>query len=156
MPKCHKTHPNCIWHVFSKWHRLNFDSALLTKIYWNYATHIVRVCVFSTYSINPNLPLTSKSSLQVTFGSRAMASLYEFYDIIISRLTILASKNCFPISLVDFLQTSLIIMHMKAPMTNQSDRLTLQSLHSTLTMQLTFLKNFHISSFLYATPTFVP
>ena len=77
MPKCHKFYPNCIWHVFSEWHGLNFDTALLTKVYWNYATHIVRVCVSSKTPINPNLPFTQKGNLQVHFGSKAMASLYD-------------------------------------------------------------------------------
>ena len=77
MPKCHKIYPNCIWHVPSEWHGLNFDSTLLTKVYWNYATHIVRVCLSHKYPINPALPITKKSNLQVHFGSKVMASLYD-------------------------------------------------------------------------------
>ena len=77
MPKCHKIYPNCIRDVISEWHGLNFDSALLTKVYWNYATHIVRVCVSSKSPINPDLPFTKKRNLQVHFGSKAMASLYD-------------------------------------------------------------------------------
>ena len=77
MPKCHKIYPNCIWQVPSEWHGLNFDSALLTKVYWNYATHIVRVCLSHKYPINPDLPFTKKSNLQVHFGSIAVASLYD-------------------------------------------------------------------------------
>ena len=77
MPKCHKIYPNCIWHVPSEWHGLNFGTALLTKVYWNYATHIVRVCFSSKSPINPNLPFPQKSNLQVHFGSKAMASLYD-------------------------------------------------------------------------------
>ena len=78
MPKCHKIYPNCIWQVPSEWHGLNFDSALLTRVYWNYATHIVRVCLSHKSPNNPNLPSTKKSNLQVHFGSKAMASLYDF------------------------------------------------------------------------------
>ena len=77
MPKCHKIYPNCIWHVPSEWHGLNFDSALLTKVYWNYATHIVRVCLSHKYPINPALPFAKRSNLQVHSGSEAMASLYD-------------------------------------------------------------------------------
>ena len=77
MPKCHKIYPNCIWHVQPEWFGLNFNSALLTKVYWNYATHIVRACVSSRSAINDNLPFTKKGNLQIKFGSRAMASLYE-------------------------------------------------------------------------------
>ena len=77
MPKCHKIYPNSIWQVPSEWHGLNFDSALLTKVYWNYATHIVRVCISHKHPINPDLPFTKKSNLQVHFGCKAMASLYD-------------------------------------------------------------------------------
>ena len=77
MPKCHKIYPKCICHVPSEWHGSNFDSAVLTKNYWIYATHIFRVCVSSKSPINPKLPLTKKSNLQVKFGSKARASLYD-------------------------------------------------------------------------------
>ena len=77
MRKCHKFYSNCNWHVPPEWFGLNFHSALLTKVYWKYAIHIVRVCVSSKSPINPNLPSTKKSNLEVKFGSRAMLSLYE-------------------------------------------------------------------------------
>ena len=77
MPKCHKIYPNCFWHVPSERHGLNFDTALLTNVYWNYATQSVRVCVSSKSRIKPNLPFTPKSNLQVHFGSKVMASLYD-------------------------------------------------------------------------------
>ena len=78
MPKCYKTYPDSIWHVPPEWYGLNFNSALLTKVYWNYyATHFVRACVSSKSPINPDLPFTKKSNLQVKFGSKATASLYD-------------------------------------------------------------------------------
>ena len=77
MPKCHKIYPHCIWQVPSEWHTLGFYSALLTKVYWNYATHIVRVCVTPIAPKTSQLYLTDKSNLQVHFGSKAMASLYD-------------------------------------------------------------------------------
>ena len=77
MPKGPESYPSCIWHVPSEWHRLNFDSALLTKIYCINAGHILRVCVSSKSPIKPDLPLTKKSNLQVHFGSEATASLYD-------------------------------------------------------------------------------
>ena len=77
MPKYHKIYPNCIWHVPPECYGLNFNSALLTKVYRNYVTHIVRVCVYPKFHINPDLPFTKKSNLQVKFGSKAMASLYD-------------------------------------------------------------------------------
>ena len=77
IPKCHKIYPNCIWHVPPEWHSLKFDLALLTKVYRNYATQIVRVCVSSKSPINPNLYVTKKSNLQVHFGSKGMAGSYE-------------------------------------------------------------------------------
>ena len=77
MPKCHKIYPNCIWQVPTEWHTLCFYSALPTKVYWNYATHFVRVCVPPISPQTSNLDLIDKSNLQVHFGSKAMASLYD-------------------------------------------------------------------------------
>ena len=77
MPKCQKTYPNCIWQVPSEWHTLGFYSALLTKVYWNYATHIVRVCVTPISPKTSKLDLTDKSNLQVHFGFKTVASLYN-------------------------------------------------------------------------------
>ena len=47
------------------------------QFFWNYATHIVRVCVSSKSPINIDYPFTKKSNLQVHYGSKAMASLYD-------------------------------------------------------------------------------
>ena len=77
MPKRHKIYPNCIWHVPPEWHSLNFDSALLTKVDWIYATRIVRFCVPFKFPIYPNLLFTNKRNLQIEFGYRDMASPYE-------------------------------------------------------------------------------
>ena len=73
MPKCLKIYPNCIWHVPSEWHGLNF-SAKFTGI----------MLLILSVSVSPlNLlltlifPLHKKSNLQVHFGSKAMASLYD-------------------------------------------------------------------------------
>ena len=77
MPKGHKNYPNCIWHVPLEWYGLKFNSALLIKVYWNYVTHIVGVCLSSKSPINPDLHFTKKSNLQVHFGSKAMVSLYD-------------------------------------------------------------------------------
>ena len=52
-----------------------FFSVLLTKVY--YATHIVRVCVTPISPKTSKLDPTEKSYLQVHFGSKAMASLYD-------------------------------------------------------------------------------
>ena len=77
MPKRHKFYPNCIWQVPTEWHTLGFHSALLTKVYWNYATHIVRVCVTPISPKTSKLDFTDNSNLQVPFGSKAMASVYD-------------------------------------------------------------------------------
>ena len=77
MFKCHKIFPKCIWQVPSEWHTLGFLSALLTKVFWNYATHIVRVCITPISPQTFNLDLNDKSKLHVHFGSKAMASLYD-------------------------------------------------------------------------------
>ena len=77
MPKCHKTNPNCFWHVPTEWFGLNFISALLSESYWNYAIHIVRVCVSPFSAINLQTHFYKKSKNRPGFGSRDMASLYE-------------------------------------------------------------------------------
>ena len=77
MPKCHKNSPNCTWQVSTEWHTLGFYSALLSKVYWNYATHIVRVCVTLISPQTSKLDLNDKCNLQVHFGSKTMASLYD-------------------------------------------------------------------------------
>ena len=77
MPKCHKFYPNCQWTVTHCWPDLTLDTVLLTKVYWSYSTHIVRVCF--TPLIKPRLKqdLKRKSNVQITFNSPAMTSLYE-------------------------------------------------------------------------------
>ena len=77
MPKCHKIYPNCICQVPTERHTLGYYSTLLTKVYWNYANHIVRVCVTPISPNTSKLDLTDKSNLHVHFGSKAMASLYD-------------------------------------------------------------------------------
>ena len=77
MAKCHKVYPDCIRQVPTEWHSLRFYPALLTKVYCNYATHFVRVCVTPISPKTSKLELTDKSNLQVHFGSKAMASLYD-------------------------------------------------------------------------------
>ena len=77
MPRCHKFYPNCQWTVTHCWPNLTLNTVLLTKVYWSYSTHIVRVCF--TPLLKPTLKrdLKRKSNVQITFNSPAMASLYE-------------------------------------------------------------------------------
>ena len=77
MPKCHKIYPKCIWQVPTEWHTMGFYSAFVTKVYWNYSTHIVLVYVTLISPKTSKLDLTDKSNLQFHFGSEAMASLYD-------------------------------------------------------------------------------
>ena len=143
MPKCHKIYPNCIWHVPSEWHGLNFDTALLTKVYWNYTTHIVRVCLSHKHPINPDLPFTTKSNLQVHFGSKAMASLYDLlcYHSLSCRDPLLEELIAYP--LLAFLLIFLITLPTNTPRTkHQSIQLTHLFLNSTLMIRLTFLRYF--------------
>ena len=79
MPECRKIYSNCIWHVPREWYGLNFNLALLTKVYWNYASYIVRVCVSSRTPNNLNLPFTKKNNLQNKFGAKAVTSLYDLF-----------------------------------------------------------------------------
>ena len=156
MPKCHKIYPNCIWQVPSEWHTLGFYSALLTKVYWNYATHIVRVCVTPISPKTSKLDLTDKSNLQVHFGSKAMASLYDLlcYNLLTSTDPLLAYSL---ISLHVFTLLYSIISSTNTPqMMNQFIQSTLQFLHFIPMIQLTFLENFYILLIVYATPRFLP
>ena len=77
MPKYYKIYPKCIWQVSAEWHALGFYSALLTKVYWNYATHMVRVYGTPISPKTSKLDPTDKCKLQVHFGSKTMAKLYE-------------------------------------------------------------------------------
>ena len=77
MTKCHKFYPNCICHVQPEQYGLIYQSALFTKMFWNYSTNIVRVCVRPFHPAISELNIKRKSDKQVVFGSRAMASLYK-------------------------------------------------------------------------------
>ena len=77
MPKCRKIYSNCIWILPPEWHALNIYSALLTKVFWNYATDIVRVSVTAIPSTTFKPDANRKSNFQNRFGSKAMGSLYE-------------------------------------------------------------------------------
>ena len=143
MPKCHKIYPNCIWQVPSEWHTLGFYTALLTKVYWNYATHIVRVCVTPISPQTSKLDPNDKSNLQVHFGSKAMASLYDLL-----RYHSLTSTDPLLEELIAYLPTRfhshifdyIVYEHSSD---DSSIRSTLQLLHFILTTQLTFLKYFY-------------
>ena len=141
MPKVHKIYPKCIWHVPSEWHGLNFDTALLTKVYWNYATHIVRVCLSHKHPINPDLPFTTKSNLQVHFGSKAMASLYD----LLCYHSLSCTDPLLEALIVSFLHAFFLTFSIKSPtntlrMKNQFILLTRLFLHFILMTQLTFFK----------------
>ena len=88
MPKCHKFYPNCQWMVTHCWPSLSLAKVLLTKVYWSYSTHIVRVCF--TPLIEPTLKqdLKRKSNVQIPFNSPAMASLYELCATILLNISI--------------------------------------------------------------------
>ena len=77
MYKCHKFYPNCQWTITHCWPNLAVDTVLLTKVYWSYSAHIVRVCF--TPLLKPTLKrdLKRKSNVQINFNSPAMASLFE-------------------------------------------------------------------------------
>ena len=77
MPTCKKIYPNCIWTVPPEWHGLNFYSALLTRVYWNYATDIIRVCVTAILPTTHKPIATRKSNIQIHSGSKAMGRLHE-------------------------------------------------------------------------------
>ena len=77
MPRCQKFYPNCQWTVTHCWPILTLDTVLLTKVYWSYSTHIVRVCITPLLKPTFKRDLRRKSKVQITFNSPAMASLHE-------------------------------------------------------------------------------
>ena len=159
MPKCHKIYPNCICQVPTEWHTLGFYSALLTKVYWNHATHIVRVCVTPISPKTSKLDLTDKSNLQVHFGSKAMASLYDLlcYHSLTSTDPLLEE-------LLSYLPTRFhshifdYIAYEHSSEKNQFIQLIHLFLHSTLMIRPTFLRYFipYLLYFFYATPKLLP
>ena len=102
----------------------------------------------------PNWVLMINATFKFTSSPKRWLVGSNVYSIILTPLMIFCSKNYFPISLLHFVPTFLITLHMKDLIRNQSDRLTPQSLHSTLTIQLTFSKYFFALFILYATPKF--
>ena len=154
LPKCHTIYTNCIWQVPTEWHTPGFYSALLTKVYWNYATHIVRVCVTPISPKNSKLDITDKSYLQVHFGSKAVASLYDLlcYHSLTSTDPLLEEVLAYLHVLI--LKFSTISLTKSPRMMNQSTLSTLRFLLSNLTIQPTFLKSFYIFFLFYATPKF--
>ena len=77
MPKGKNIYPNCIWILPPDWLDLNIHFAMLTEIYWNYATDIVLVCVTAPSPTTFKPDVNRKSNFQNRFGSKAMGSLYE-------------------------------------------------------------------------------
>ena len=77
MPKCHKFYPNGQWRVTNCWPNLALDTLFLTKVYWSYSTHIVRVCFTPVLKPTLKRDLTRKSNVRINFNSPAMPSLYE-------------------------------------------------------------------------------
>ena len=128
MPKCHKIYPSCIEQVLPDWHGLNYVSALLTKVYWNYATHIVRVCVSSK-----PLSISYFTLTKVIFKFISVLKLRlvytNFFDNTLFHVLSSCSKNCSSIFRPDFLHTSSIILLLKSLIMNQFVLLTLQFPH---------------------------
>ena len=155
MPKCHRIYTNCVWQVSTEWCNLGSYSALLTKVFRNYATLIVRVCVRPISPKTSKLDLTDKSKLQFLFGSKAMASLYDHlcYHSLSSTDPLL--KEILFYLPTRFHSHFFITLLMNTPrMMNQYTLLTLRFLHFIPTIQLTFLKHFYIIFIFNATPNF--
>ena len=77
MSKCHKFYPNCQWTGTYCWPNIALDTVLLTKVYWSYSTHIVRVCFTPLRKPTLKRDLKRKSNVQINFNSPAKASLFE-------------------------------------------------------------------------------
>ena len=77
MHTCKKIYPNCIRTVLPEWHSLNFYSVLHTKVYWNYANDLIRVCVTAIYTTTLKPNIKRKSNFQIRPRSKAIGSLYK-------------------------------------------------------------------------------
>ena len=115
MPKCHKNYPKFIWQVSTEWHTLGFHSAVLSEVYWNYATHIVRVCVTPILPQTSKLDLNDKCNLQVHFVSKRWLVCTTFSAINPLHLRIHSSKSYFLISLHVFTLISSITLPTDTP-----------------------------------------
>ena len=143
MPKCHKIYPNCIWQVPSEWHTLGFYSALLTKVYWNYATHIVRVCVTPISPQTSKLDPNDKSNLQSISALKQWLVCTISFAIIHLHVRTHSLKNYLLISLPAFILIFLITLPTNTPrMKNQFIQLIHLFLHSTLMIRPTSLSCF--------------
>ena len=110
MPKCHKSYPNCIWQLLTEWHTLGFYSALLTKVYWIYATHIVRVCVTMISPKTSNLDLTDKVIIKFTLALKQWLVCTIFSATVLLHLRTDSWKNYSLISLHVFTLISSITL----------------------------------------------
>ena len=124
-----------------EWFGLNFNSALLTKFYWNYATYTVRVCNSPFGPINPQLHISKKFNLQVKFGSKSMNSLCDLLCYLPFTTTdplLEESLSYLPTGFHSHIFDYIDYEHPR--MMNQSILLTHQFLHFIPMIRLTFLK----------------
>ena len=147
MPKWHSIYPSCIWHVLPERHGLSFDSALLTKVYWNYASHILCVCVSSNFPINPNFTLPRKVFFKFISAAKLRLVHTKFFAITLLHVLIPCSKSCSLFSLLDFLHSSSILSLMKTVITKQLIHLIHLFLHFTLMIRTFFEYASFCSSF---------
>ena len=158
MPKSHKIYPNCLWHVPLEWFGFNFNSALLTKLYWNYATHTVRVCVSPLGPINPQLHVSKSAISMLNLVLKLWLVFTTFFAIILLHLWIHSSKNYSLIFLHIFFLISSKTSSTNTPrMTNQSFLSTLQVLLFILTIPFISPKHIFLTFLLFfcATPEFL-
>ena len=152
MPECQKIYPNSIWQVSPEWHGLNVDSVLLTKVYWSYATHNVRVCISSKSPINPDILFTRKVIFKLILALKQWLVCTTFSSIILLHLRIHSSKKYFHIFLPVFtLRTSITLLTNTPRMMNQSILLTHQILHFFLMIGRFYLR-YPLNIFLYIFP----
>ena len=137
-----------------EWYGLNFNWVLWTIVYWNYATHIVRVCVSSKSPFNPILPFTKKVIFKLNLVPELWPVYTNSYVIILSRTTTPCLKNIYATSLPDFLRIFLTTLDKKILITSQSDQLIHLFPLDFPTIQHFFLEIFNIVFLFYATPIF--
>ena len=144
MPKCHKIYPNCIWQLSTEWHTWGF-----TKLFLLESTGILPLLLYECASHRflhkpPNLILMINATFKFTSAPKRWLVFTIFLGHHSLKTNDSLLKELPSYLLTRFPSHIFITLHMKVLITNQSDQSTPQSPHSTLTIELTFLKYFFI------------
>ena len=103
MPKSHKFYPNCQWTVTHFWPNLALDTVHLTKVYWSYSTHIVRVCFTPPLKPTFKWDLKRKNNVQINFILLPWQAFHNFCVTILLNTPIQIWTNFLLLSILHYL-----------------------------------------------------